>query len=134
MSLTFDDTAFLRMLDVTEKNVRRAVRNGLGDAADALLHDSRNLAPLDKGTLRSTAWSGVDEEGTEITGVVTYSVTEQSASGERFNYALYQHELGESYADPTTPGTQPKFLERPLKQNYDRYMRIATDQIRKELT
>jgi hypothetical protein len=133
MSLTFDDTAFLRMLDATEKNVQRAVRNGLGDAADALLHDSRNLAPLDKGPLRSQAWSEVAEEGGVVAGEVYFSVTEESAKGERFNYALYQHELA-PYDNPTTPGTGPKYLERPLKQKYDEYMRIAANQIRKELT
>lgn len=133
MSIEFDFSAFERMLGATEKNVMSAAESGMGEAAGALLNDSRNLAPLDKGTLRQQAWSEVTEEGGVIAGEVYYSVTEQGESRNRGNYALYQHELA-PYDNPTTPGTGPKFLERPLKQNYDQYMKIAADTIRKELS
>lgn len=134
MTMDFDTSAFLAAAERTVQRTISAAERGMGDAVDALINDSRNLAPLDTGTLRSSAYGTVEAEGTKVTGTVTYSVTEQSASGERFNYALYQHELGESYANPTTPGTQPKFLERPLKENAEKYLRIAAEEIRKELT
>lgn len=132
--LKFDFDAFFKSLEFTNEKVKRGAERGMHDATDDLLRESVNLAPLDKGTLRRSASKGVEVTSNGVVGEVTYSVTETSGNGERINYALYQHELGESYKDPTTPGTQPKFLERPLKQNAERYRDMIAEEIRRELT
>lgn len=133
MSMEFDFSGFERMLGETQKRLISAAEKGVGDAVDALLGDSRDEAPLKTGTLRATAGKEVEVSGSTITGTVAYSVTELSESGERVEYALRLHELGE-YKNPTTAGTRPKFLERPLKVNAERYKRMIADTIRKELS
>lgn len=135
MTMEFDMSAFMRSLDATQQRVIDAIESGMGDAVDALIKDSRDLAPLEFGTLRESAYGTVETEGTQVIGEVTYSVTEQGEGegGNRGNYALYQHELA-PYDNPTTPGTGPKYLERPLKQNHDKYMKLVADAVREELS
>ncbi|WP_236331930.1 hypothetical protein [Paenibacillus auburnensis] len=79
-----------------------------------------------------TAGKKVTNENGQIYGEVFYSATETSASGVRFNYALRVHEMGE-YKNPTTPGTRPKFLSRPLRTNERLYQRFINDAIRRAL-
>lgn len=133
MSIEFDFSAFERSLDEARKRIISAAKKGVVDAVDALLADSRDEAPLDTGTLRATAGRSVEVDGDVVTGTVAYSVTELSQSGERVEYALRLHEMGE-YKNPTTAGTRPKFLERPLKVNARKYRQMIADTIRKELS
>lgn len=134
MKMEFDFDTFFKGLDWSKRAVRDGAKEGMHDATDHLLATSRNLAPLKKRTLRSSAGKNVDATEAGVTGEVTFSATEQSKSGELVNYALITHELGESFKNPTTPGTQPKYLERPLKENADKYMQMVADAIRKELS
>jgi len=132
--ITFDTAVFDGVLArLYDKAVAGAVR-GVHDATDDLLRVSRDLAPLEKGTLRATAWKEVEEADGLVIGDVYYSAVEDGKGG-RFNYALYMHEFGgrDEYANPTTPGTQPKFLEQPLKMNADEYKRWVAEEVRKEL-
>jgi hypothetical protein len=122
-------SGFLRGMDVAKANTLASVILGVNDATDHLLAVSRDEAPLKTGALRMTAGKGVTVEGDAVIGEVFYSVTEQSADGERFNYALRVHEMGE-YKNPTTPGTRPKFLSRPLKVNSRRYRAMIADAIK----
>ncbi|MNP75327.1 hypothetical protein D3C76_1723720 [compost metagenome] len=88
-----------------------------------------------------TAGKDVQVNGDTVEGEVFYSATETDENGERVNYALITHELhsgdgfsGIAYKDPTTSGTIPKYLERPLKENAEEYRNIIADAIRKELS
>ncbi|MFF2886641.1 HK97 gp10 family phage protein [Paenibacillus sp. NPDC057967] len=129
--LTFDTSAFTAGLDSIGGKALEGGKRGMHDAMDDLLRRSRELAPLDKGTLRTTAWTEVETEGSSVVGEVYYSAVEDGNSG-RFNYALYTHEMGE-FKNPTTPGTQPKYLERPYKENVEEYRNWIAEEIRKEL-
>lgn len=129
--LTFDTTAFTAGLDAIDGKALTGGKRGMHDSMDDLLRRSRELAPLDKGTLRTTAWTEVETEGSSVVGEVYYSAVEDGNSG-RFNYALYTHEMSE-FKNPTTPGTQPKYLERPFKENADEYLSWIAEEIRKEL-
>lgn len=131
-SVTFDFNIITKALDRTKAEVQASAVIGMQDATDDLLAKSRDEAPLKDGTLRMTAFSEVTTEGDEVVGSVNYSAVEESSGGERFNYALRVHEMG-SFKNPTTPGTRPKFLERPLKANAKRYNRMLADAIRKGL-
>lgn len=136
MSFDIDMNAFFKALDFTDERVVNGATRGMQDAVDDLVRESRDLTPLDKRGLRDSAYGTVVMENGSVVGEVSYSVTEKDGSGERFNYALYMHEFGgkTEYENPSTPGTGPKFLERPLKENHDRYMQTIAEEIRKELT
>ena len=134
MKMDFDFDLFFKGLDWSKIAVRDGAEEGMHDATDHLLATSRDLAPLDKGTLRKTSGKSVESTNRGVTGEVFFTATEEKKSGEIVNYALITHELGESFKNPTTPGTQPKYLERPLKENADRYKQLIAEGIQRELT
>lgn len=134
MKMEFDFDAFFKSLDWTKVEVRQGAEEGMHDATDDLLRESRELAPLKKGTLRKTSGKNVDVTTKGVVGEVYFNATERSKSGDVVNYALITHELGESFKNPTTPGTQPKYLEQPLMENAERYKELVADGIRKGLT
>lgn len=129
--IEFEFETLFKALDRSKEDVLESAIVGVNDATDHLLAVSRDEAPLDKGTLRTTAGTTVEVNGDTVTGEVFYSAVEQGASG-RVNYAIIVHEMGE-YKNPKTPGTRPKFLERPLKANAKKYNRMIATVIRKGL-
>lgn len=138
--IEFDVKEFAGGLALTKEALVKAAEVGVHDATDSLLETSREFAPLDEGTLRMTAGKNVTTNGDVVEGEVFYSATETGKSGERVNYALITHELhsgdgfsGIRFKDPTTPGTTPKYLERPLKQNSDEYREMIAKAIREGL-
>lgn len=132
MKMDFNLDGFLRGLDFSKAEVQAGAVTGMGDATDDLLQKSVDMAPLDKGTLRRSAGKEITVSSTGVTGEVWYSVAERSGSVEIVNYALIQHEMS-GYKNPTTPGTQPKFLEKPLKANASRYKTLLASAIREAL-
>lgn len=118
-----------RFLEAKRGMMVEAAVSGLHDATDMLLAHSREVAPIDTGTLRMTAGKDVTVEGGTAYGEVFYSATEVGASGVRFNYALRTHEMG-TYKNPTTPGTRPKYLSQPLKTNKRLYIQAINDAVR----
>lgn len=143
--ITFDVDDFLRNLDFSDVKVRKGAERGMNDAVDDLVRVSSEIAPHDKGTLSRSHDRDVSWTGNKVTGEVTYSVTEASPSGKRFNYALWTHEqtynLGDgSRAKPGTSGMSGKhydvgnkYVERPLKGESDAYKAHIAKEIRKEL-
>lgn len=129
--IEFEFETLFKALDRSKEDVLESAIVGVNDATDHLLAVSRDEAPLDKWILRTTAGTTVEVNGDTVTGEVFYSAVEQGAGG-RVNYAIIVHEMGE-YKNPTTPGTRPKFLERPLKANAKKYNRMIATAIRKEL-
>ncbi|MCR8843082.1 hypothetical protein NQ117_05270 [Paenibacillus sp. SC116] len=143
MKFEFDMDAYFQSLDWSKESVRNSAALGMHDVTDDLLIKSTDEAPLSKGggTLRRSAGKRVTVESDSVTGEVWFSATESDANGNVYNYALITHELGSTdtstalnYKDPSTPGTRPKYLERPLKQNAEVYKRMIADAIRKEAT
>lgn len=130
--IEFDLSGAFKAFDKSVEDVLESAIIGVHDAVDDLLATSRDEAPLKKGTLRTTAGSSVEVDGNVVTGEVFYSATETSKSGERVNYAVILHEMGE-FKNPTTPGTRPKWLERPLKRDAKKYNRMIASAIRKGL-
>lgn len=151
MNIDFDLDNFFKSLDWTKIEVLKGAERGLVDATGDLMKKSVNLAPLyvrkganDKrpsGGLRSSVGREVKAEGSSVVGEVIFHATEKTKSGDTKDYALITHELhsgdgfsGFQYKNPSTPGTQPKYLERPLKENAEEYKKLIADSIRKELT
>lgn len=131
-TITFDFDTLFKALDRTREEVHASAIVGVQDATDDLLAKSRDEAPLKEGTLRTTSFSEVITDGAEVEGAVYFSAVNESETGERANYALILHEMGR-FKNPTTPGTRPKYLERPLKSNAKRYNRMIATAIRKGL-
>lgn len=132
MSIEFDVGGFFKALDFSKDNVQAAAIIGMDDATDELLYRAREEAPLDKGTLRETSGKRVTASMTGVTGEVYFNATERGGRGDRVNYALIVHEM-DTFKNPTTPGTKPKYLEDPLTQNASLYQRMIADAIRKGL-
>lgn len=138
--MEFDFSGFLAMMDIRKREVQEGAKVGMHDAMDDLLRVSRDLAPLDKGQLRRTSGKNVEATLTGVTGEVYFNATEMDKHGNVINYALITHELhsgdgysGSRFKNPTTPGTQPKYLERPLKERADRHKQMIADGIRREI-
>lgn len=133
MKFDFDD--FFRGLDWSKAAIKEGAKEGMEDALEHLLRESRDLAPLSAsgGRLRESGKMQSRVVGEKVEGEVSFSVVEETESGEAYDYAVITHELGESYKNPTTPGTQPKYLERPLKQNADKYQEMIANGIKKGL-
>jgi|GEM_PF-3791187 len=132
--ISFDTTQFEKAAAALYDKALAGASIGVQLATEDLFRESEKLAPLEKGTLRNTKWLEFDESDELITGEVHYSVTE-SGKGGRFNYALYMHEFGgrDEFANPTTPGTQPKFLEQPLKMYAEEYKQIIAKEIKRAI-
>jgi hypothetical protein len=100
------------------QNLERASTKALNDAALDLLSKSVPLAPLDEGDLRR---SGNVELAT--------TNTLEARVGYATEYAVKMHE-DLSYT-PQEPGTGPKYLEQPARDNEKRYLDFIADALRK---
>jgi len=77
----------------------------LDDIVDEVLEDSNRRAPMDTGELRESQFKRIFREADKTTFVFGYTA----------DHSAFQHELyNDSYANPTTPGTEPKFLQKAL--------------------
>jgi len=126
--IDFDISGVMAGLERKFLQIEAAAKHEMGECMGDLLAESSEIAPLDKGVLRGSAWQDVSSDNGTITGSVSYWAEEKD--GARFNYALKVHEMGE-YKNPTTPGTRPKFLSEPMKKNADTYKQRIADAISK---
>lgn len=101
-------------LDKIANNIVAAMQ-ALGDGAkqalveegEAIKTRSDNLAPKQTRELVDSSYIESKQEGDTFKVEIGYTAP----------HALFQHELyGESYDTPTTPGTQPKFLQTALTE------------------
>jgi len=153
---------FLKRLDLANAIVRRAAEHGMGKAGMALLNDAimeEPMVPLDRGTLRGSASvfvgrkrvgkgpapsdrdaethientppAGFHGSKDEIVAVVAFNTP--------YAAKLHEHpefEFGhtrEKRGRPPVQGTGGKYLERPLSENRDSYMKVVAGEIKKEL-
>lgn len=160
--IDIDISEFLDGIDDLNERMLRGVRNGLDQAASALLNDSITklpAVPLDEGTLRGSGAAYVNNElvavGSEVGANPAATLAEVGTKRETqvaillpgtitgtvaFNtpYAAYQHE-GErqdgthKVQNYKHSGTGAKFLEKPLFENAKGYMGVVSREIRKAL-
>lgn len=128
-----DLSQVFRGIDFTSKKVMDAAAVGMEKAMKALEKDSNELAPELSGNLRKASTVTVMVNGYSITGEVSYVVISENKRGWRYNYALRLHEYPRHFANPSTPGTGPKFLARPLKARRKHYEQIIAAEIAREL-
>lgn len=125
--------------DLTELRVKMArdVVKALYLVGEDLAGKAARLAPVEEGTLRASAAVVLIVNGSRFEGagaLVAAQATASALAAERqaytvnvevsFNtiYAARQHEETE-WEHPL--GGQAKYLEQPLRENVDRYMRIV---------
>jgi hypothetical protein len=105
-----------------EQAIDEGSKNGIYDVLDEWKRESVDLAPLKFGTLRRGIKAELISRGNEtLTGQITATAVESNAGG-RFDYAAYIHDVfpqkhGDSFKNPTTPGTIPRFIDVPLEEN-----------------
>lgn len=113
----------------------RGTRIGLEDVMDDWKRLSTDLAPLSEhgGTLRRGIYKEVDEESGELTGAISVTAVE-SRNGKTFDYATHIHDVfpHKTFKHPTTAGTIPKFLDKPLEENGKQWIRDIEKAIRAE--
>jgi hypothetical protein len=143
IELELNLSEFLRALNATPEAVGDAAKTGMHEVMDDWLRKSRDLAPMKTGQLRRTGFTtevegtGIDVEGTISARAVEVADKGKWASKE-FNYAYWLHEIypkkyGDSFKNPTTPGTIPQFLDKPAIDNEDKWMRKIEKEIEEEL-
>jgi len=104
-----------------EDAIDEGSRIGTGDVLDEWKREAVNLAPLDKGTLRRNIKTELVTHGDTVSGEISASVIE-TRNGRRFDYAAYLHDEyplkhGETFKNPTTAGTIPRFIDKPLEEH-----------------
>lgn len=95
-----------------------AAARGLGIAAEHLLGASRQLVPLEEGTLERSGVASVDAG--ELVAAVSYDTV----------YAVRQHEEMTWRHDP---GRQAKYLEAPMHSEADTLLALVAAELRREM-
>lgn len=110
---------------VTARTARAAAR-GLGHAAEHLLGVSRQLVPLEEGTLERSGVASVSSSGAASADAATL----QAAVSYDTPYAVIQHEDMTFRHDP---GRQAKYLEQPMATERDVMLELIAAEIRRDL-
>jgi len=130
MAIEFD-VDLSPLIDLIRKSPEAATRGakrGLHDALDDWVRQSRDVAPIDSGTLRrSITAHPIEGSGLNLEGTVSANATERWRNG-TFNYAYYIHEVTEHAVTG-----DPKFLDNPAKQNENKWRDWIEDEIQDEL-
>ncbi len=101
--------------------IRRAAEKATRESMIDLQGRAQRLAPIETGDLRASAqWAVKAMPDGSIVGGVAFPLP----------YAAAQHE-GVDFNHPR--GGEAKYLERPLKENADRYSKHVSNTIKREL-
>jgi hypothetical protein len=103
-----------------------AMARGMRGWAEQTRTDALRVTPKDLGTLRNTLF--VDQKQQGELNIVTIG-----AGGPAAPYAVYVHENLKSNVHWKTPGTGPKYLENPIKQNMPKLDVDISKELDKEL-
>ncbi|PFP30256.1 hypothetical protein COJ96_05965 [Bacillus sp. AFS073361] len=104
----------------------KGAKRGLHDSLDDWVVRSKDIAPLDKGTLRR----GIKSEGVHGNGMRLVGEISSVAKERNFNYAYYIHEMN---AGGKNVGGEKKYLDKSGEDNKDKWMRWVEEEIRNEL-
>lgn len=111
---------------------------GTHDVMDDWKRQATDLAPLGKtGDLRRGIETDVKHNGKTWTGEIT-STAVTMRGGRRFDYATYLHDTypekyGDTFKNPSTPGTIPRYLAVPAEENEAEWARIFEGEIKAAL-
>lgn len=112
-------------------------RAGTHDVMDDWKRQATDLAPLKTGDLRRGIETDVTHNGKTWTGEIS-STAITVRGGRRFDYATYIHDTfpekyGDSFKNPTTGGTIPRYLAVPAEENEAEWARMFEAEIKAAL-
>ena len=119
-------TRFQAALAMAPNAAMRGAKRGLHDALDDWVRESRDIAPIDKGTLRR----GIKADGVrQVNGKLEATISSQAIEGD-FNYAYYIHE--EDAGGKNVSG-EKKYLDKSAEENRNKWLGWVEDEIKTEL-
>jgi hypothetical protein len=119
-----------RLFKQSPEAAYKGAKRGMQDALNDWVKEARDIAPLDKGTLRRGIKNErVSREGDALVADISSTAIEESGNG-RFNYAYYIHELN---ANGANVRGEKQYLDKSAEDNYEKWMRWVEEEIKKEL-
>lgn len=109
---------FVELTNKLNKSVSQisdTVQSALLDCGNDLQQKAVDITPIDTGALRASAFTEADRQGKNPSVIVGFEE----------EYAIYVHENLEAHHDIG----QAKFLEQPLKENSDKYVKYVRDKV-----
>jgi hypothetical protein len=124
------DTSHLRRLIAQSPTVAlKGAKTGLHEALDDWVREARDIAPIDKGTLRrGIKADGVRKDANGLTAEISSTAIEHD-----FNYAYYIHEEDAGGKNLRTPGTVKQYLDKSAEDNKDKWIGWVEQEIIDEL-
>lgn len=121
-----DTTRLMRLMLLAPNTAHDAAKLAMRDALDDWVVQSRDIAPIDKGTLRR----GIKAEGvTDQNGTLNAEISSTAIEGD-FNYAYYIHELD---AGGKNVGGEHQYLDVSAEENKDKWIGWIEDEVRTRL-
>jgi hypothetical protein len=118
--------SFQKALKKAPETAFSAAKAGMHDALDDWVVQARDIAPIDKGTLRRGIQAEpIRQEGNTLVGEVSSTAIERG-----FNYAYYIHELD---AGGKNVGGEHQYLDKSAEENIDKWERWIEDEIQSRL-
>lgn len=103
-----------KKLNKSISEISSVVEDALLDCGNDLQQKAQDLTPVDTGALRASAFTEA-ESGSNPSVIVGFEE----------EYAIFVHENLEAHH----PVGQAKFLEQPLKENSDKYVKYVRDKV-----
>lgn len=134
IKLEFDAREFFDAMRGTPSAFVDGAITGMHNVLNDWQMQSRDVAPLDTGTLRRMIETKLDSQyGLNLTGRISANAYKGMYGAKRFNYAYYIHEVkGDSFKG-RRPGTIGKFLDDPAKKSVERWQEQLEADIMREL-
>lgn len=128
---SIDISALTRAVRRAPQAANRGAATALADIKDDWVADAVDIAPIAPklgGNLRQQINGEVYNPG--ISGHIEVAVP---AVRDGFNYAYYIHEQNAGGGSLTYPGAEKKFLDKPAKENLDKWTKWLEDEVKAEL-
>jgi hypothetical protein len=122
----FDVSGLQHLMNQSPQAAAKGAKRGLHDSLDDWVLKSRDIAPIDKGTLRQ----GIKAEGVRGVGFNLKAEISSTAKELNFNYAYYIHE--EDAGGKNVSG-EKQYLDKSGEDNRDQWKRWIEEEIRAEL-
>ncbi|MGC4375802.1 HK97 gp10 family phage protein [Fictibacillus sp. Mic-4] len=121
-SFELDVSGLKRLMASSPEAAARGAKRGLHDALDDWVREARNIAPIDKGTLRR----GITAEGVTGKGINLKAEINSTAIERGFNYAYYIHE--EDAGGKNVNG-EKQYLDKSAQENQTKWQRWIEEEI-----
>jgi hypothetical protein len=115
-----------RLFRMSPSAAAKGAKRGLHDSLDDWVKEARDIAPIDKGTLRH----GITAQGIVGRDLELAAKINSVAKERDFNYAYYIHERD---AGGKNVSGEKKYLDKSAEENKEKWHRWIEEEIRIEL-